>query len=63
MSSMEEIGTGLVKNLYGEIEKQVTEYCNAVVDDLRDYCIQKFKGACETAGIAWDSKWEDILNG
>lgn len=41
----------------------ITEYCNAAIDEAYDYCIEEFKKACEMAGIAWQDEWEDILHG
>ena len=43
------------------IDFDVTEYCNAIVDGCKEYCIQKFKKACEREGIMWQSEWEKIL--
>lgn len=62
MSDIEQIGNYFIRQMFGKLEFDVTEYCNAAVDAGIDYCIQEFKKACNMAGITWQKKWENILN-
>lgn len=62
-NSIENIGYEFVKGLFGLLEFDITEFCNAAVDTSFEYCIKEFKKACKEADISWNKKWEDILYG
>lgn len=62
-NSMDDIGSAFVRSLFGMLGFDITEYCNAGIDEAYEYCIQEFKKACEESGIEWEESWEDILYG
>ena len=62
-NNFEDIGMAAIKKLFGNIDFDITEYCNAAIDEAYEYCVQEFKKACKREGIQWDKSWEDILDG
>ena len=51
-----------MKRLLNNFDFNITEYCNAAIDEAYEYCIEEFKKACKTAGIDWQEEWEKILH-
>ena len=58
----DDMGMALAKRLFESLDFDITDYCNAAIDEAFDYCIQEYKKACKREGIDWKKKWEEILD-